>query len=600
MPLSFSVFNYTAISVLLFSYAVGTSLLDLRQSNPSIFTTNNKSSTTFFNYYGHLLYEVLKNLATSEIKLLLVANMAANCVLLTFKSVLFLILGKLRDIERSSLNEQIINYVLFKVVFIGAVLEPDVIELLLWSSWFCLIGFFKMLTFIAKSRAEHHNVSPIITKSERVKLLGLLFCILGFDLIWSCSAVLVFEEAGLSTLCLLLFEPVLVAIESILIIAKYFINGQLGASNDNSDSELDDGGITLNDQEESVVLHFSILYYAELLSTLLKLSLKLSHFIHIWTLNGLSFTLIDAILFLNMRSAILKLKSKITSHMNYRNIVIALEKNSTTVEEISEIDDVCAICLRTMTKNVKRLPCGHYYHFSCLCKWLERIETKPTCPVCRKPLLSDDHNHHHHNNGNNVNNDSPNTTNLDYDAINVNNLDPITTAMMNTDTTRLSLNLSLNLNVEGQTTNDSEAGGRFSSILSWPSWLPTPQFSFIVTPTPLNSNGDNDNNNNGGDNNGGRDLLTGDRNMDDMDDFIGNTRMMDEDDINIDYAADNGNVENFSLAEPFLSNPVERHIAFQMRKTKLLNEARRRYKEKEEEQMRILENSQSHFSSYFF
>ena len=157
MPLSFSVFNYTAISVLLFSYAVGTSLLDLRQSNPSIFTTNNKSSTTFFNYYGHLLYEVLKNLATSEIKLLLVANMAANCVLLTFKSVLFLILGKLRDIERSSLNEQIINYVLFKVVFIGAVLEPDVIELLLWSSWFCLIGFFKMLTFIAKSRAEHHN-----------------------------------------------------------------------------------------------------------------------------------------------------------------------------------------------------------------------------------------------------------------------------------------------------------------------------------------------------------------------------------------------------------------------------------------------------------
>ena len=31
---------------------------------------------------------------------------------------------------------------------------------------------------------------------------------------------LVFEEAGLSTLCLLLFEPVLVAIESILIIAK--------------------------------------------------------------------------------------------------------------------------------------------------------------------------------------------------------------------------------------------------------------------------------------------------------------------------------------------------------------------------------------------
>lgn len=549
MPLTLNLINYTSISIILFSYAVGSSLLDLRNTETfgrrttTIKTNKNNSDydkfANFFSYCVHIMYELLRHFSTSEIKLLIFANMIANFVILTFKSVLFFVIGNMRDIEKTALNEYAINYLLFKVVFIGAILEPDVIELLLWSSWFCLIGFFKMLAFVSKYRAEHHSVSPITTKSERVKLLGLLFSILGFAVIWGGSAIFVFKEAGFSTLCLLLFEPIIVAIDTVFIIVKYITNGSI------NDCEIDDENNTSENSEESVVLHFSILYYAELLATILNLSLKLSHFVHIWALNGLSLTLIDAILFLNMRSAILKLRSKLKAHFNYRNIVQALEANSTTVEEISEIDDVCAICLRAMSHNVKKLPCGHYYHFSCLCKWLERIETQPKCPVCRSPLLSGNINYHENNN---IVNNSNSATNNNFNIDNSTNSNSNNT-MIGSDTTTLSLNLTLNLNVEGQVTTDSEDGGRFSSILRWPSWLPTPRFSLNVTPTtnPVDTEDD----------------VTADNNDNNIDN-------MNLDDSNDKKEAD----EIFSLADTFLSSPAERHRQFQKRKAKLLHEAR--------------------------
>ena len=432
----------------------------------------------------------------------------------------------------------------------------------------------KMLAFVSKKRAEHHGVNPVTTKAERVKLVGLVISTLGFDVIWGCSAAFVFKEAGVSTICLLLFDPVNIAIESILTTVKYVVKGQdFNKDANDSDEDETDGA---SDQEESVVLYFSMLYYVDFVASLLKLGLSLCHFVHIWVLNGLSFTLIDAILFLNMRSSALKLTAKVSSHMNYRRIVDALENNTTTVQEISEIDDVCAICLRKMTKNVKKLPCGHYYHFGCLCRWLERLETNPTCPVCRKPLLSD---RPQPRSGNIVDASSVEST-----ARNTGNNDNHDQETELERTTTLSLNLTVNLNVEGQPRNDSETGGRFSSILSWPGWLPTPNFSLNVTPTQ-----------------GGRDALDAAHNQDSGQNSTLQAENVLEDDAEL--KANNVDVEpgekvEFSLAEPFHDSPEARHAAFQERKARLLEEARRRYRQKKEEE-RLRRQENAGLSSYF-
>lgn len=48
------------------------------------------------------------------------------------------------------------------------------------------------------------------------------------------------------------------------------------------------------------------------------------------------------------------------------------------------MSDTCAICLSGMkkTRNTKVLPCGHYFHNTCLEQWKEG-----TCPMCRKDYL---------------------------------------------------------------------------------------------------------------------------------------------------------------------------------------------------------------------
>ena len=46
-----------------------------------------------------------------------------------------------------------------------------------------------------------------------------------------------------------------------------------------------------------------------------------------------------------------------------------------------EKKNVCVICLENVCeKSVKRLPCCHSFHQTCIDKWLEK---KPSCPTCR-------------------------------------------------------------------------------------------------------------------------------------------------------------------------------------------------------------------------
>ena len=54
-------------------------------------------------------------------------------------------------------------------------------------------------------------------------------------------------------------------------------------------------------------------------------------------------------------------------------------------EELEKLDDCCAICRETM-KQAKVLPCGHYFHYSCLRSWLEQSHS---CPVCRASLVEE-------------------------------------------------------------------------------------------------------------------------------------------------------------------------------------------------------------------
>lgn len=55
-------------------------------------------------------------------------------------------------------------------------------------------------------------------------------------------------------------------------------------------------------------------------------------------------------------------------------------------EQLSELNDVCAICFNEMNQ-AKITNCGHFYHASCLRKWLY---VKDTCPMCHQKIHVND------------------------------------------------------------------------------------------------------------------------------------------------------------------------------------------------------------------
>ena len=44
----------------------------------------------------------------------------------------------------------------------------------------------------------------------------------------------------------------------------------------------------------------------------------------------------------------------------------------------------CSICLESMTKNIIKLECNHYYHKDCAEEWLCKCSNK--CPICKTEI----------------------------------------------------------------------------------------------------------------------------------------------------------------------------------------------------------------------
>lgn len=127
---------------------------------------------------------------------------------------------------------------------------------------------------------------------------------------------------------------------------------------------------------------------------LLAYTLTVVHFLHIWTLHGLQFTLIDGVLALHLHSALSAAGKKIAERRNLNRIARDLDamfEDATEMELAKSTDVFCCICLGTMsTGSVKKVGCGHLYHTHCLREVVERARSieAAKCPLCRASVLS--------------------------------------------------------------------------------------------------------------------------------------------------------------------------------------------------------------------
>ncbi|PYH47676.1 E3 ubiquitin-protein ligase HRD1 [Aspergillus saccharolyticus JOP 1030-1] len=144
------------------------------------------------------------------------------------------------------------------------------------------------------------------------------------------------------------------------------------------------------------------IFYLDLLTDFLKLTVYLTFFAILFTFYGLPIHI--------LRDVVVTIRSfgrRIMDFVRYRNATRDMNErySDATAEEVAR-EEVCIICREEMTQwyragqggqpaqqqgrasdrlRPKKLPCGHILHFACLRSWLERQQN---CPTCRRPVVA--------------------------------------------------------------------------------------------------------------------------------------------------------------------------------------------------------------------
>jgi len=269
----------------------------------------------------------------------------------------FIVFGALRREEQKAMSESLWHYVLLKLVFLGAILDPSLHDISTWASVLAVSGFLKMSLVLARMRIQHLTQREVASKQQHATMVLHTLCVLVCNCGWGAILVHFFAAAGYSVLALLLFESVLVMLDGCHTIVVHL--GYL------------------------LAVHPSYVYYADLLKEGLSLGAMLYNYLHMWRLrwsSGLSFTLLDVLLVVHLRHILIGLTTKITQHRKYVQAAQNMEAwfPCATQEELGLNADVCVICMEQLDR-AKKLPCKHLFHSECLQSWLRHDSSCPTC-----------------------------------------------------------------------------------------------------------------------------------------------------------------------------------------------------------------------------
>ncbi|MCO5576559.1 hypothetical protein L7F22_030371 [Adiantum nelumboides] len=297
-----------------------------------------------------------------------------------------------RQEEIQKLVERLINYFIFKGLFLALIAQPDVMQITLWLVWFSVLGFLKVFQGLAKDRLERLNASPTATMFAHGRVFAVLVLVLMFSLFWIQLCVFMFKDTGINTLLLLLFEPLSMAFDTLQAVVIHGVQlydtwhrhtvDEVPKTKQARPSERYAAAAAW-EWRGSLLQNFG--FAMDVVSYLLALS----HCLHIWWLRGLAFKLVDGVLFLNLRALLSAILKRIKGFMKVKTAMSTLQcaLPDATEEELLAYDDDCAICKEPMGK-AKQLPCAHLFHLPCLRSWLDQgLAEAYSCPTCRRPLF---------------------------------------------------------------------------------------------------------------------------------------------------------------------------------------------------------------------
>ncbi|KAI8647745.1 hypothetical protein BD408DRAFT_334215 [Parasitella parasitica] len=234
-----------------------------------------------------------------------------------------------------------LNFLLFKVIFIGAVMEPVWRHILRLSMWIGVLGFMRIFSLLSRDRLDNLTTVAFVSLKKYYKITVFLSTILFSNIIWYLGSLYLFP----TSLAFLTLEFLPVVLDTIQVLIKYTTH--------------------LMDQwrENGFESKRLINYYTELSADVLILGCTLLQYLQLMWMHGISFGLVDIVLFLNVRSVLKNLHSKVIIYRErWRAMSYVRDRYvDASAEELSNHNDDCAICRERM-KTAKKLACGHLFH----------------------------------------------------------------------------------------------------------------------------------------------------------------------------------------------------------------------------------------------
>jgi len=287
--------------------------------------------------------------------------------------------ARLYEEELGRLTSKAASYMAAKTVLL-AVLAPDPLGLVLWLSWFSLLGFLRSVACLVGLRMQRIRQEPTAPRGTR-RLVTLAHMLLGSSFWWLGVAALFTRaaNAGWQTFFLLGVDCILLTADTLAALSKRWCMD-----------------VAVWERRRRLEAHLDLAY-----DVLCASAVVLQH-AHTWLINGLWGTLLDLFLSVNVYAEVVALAARLTAHSKFCERAAEVRLCPVASPgELRAFDDHCAVCLERLTAEEgdgrrsgeegrmaatlgrpRRLCCGHIFHSACLSAWLEQHRS---CPTCRAP-----------------------------------------------------------------------------------------------------------------------------------------------------------------------------------------------------------------------
>ena len=169
------------------------------------------------------LLSTLLVVCATPIGLCAALNLFLGGLLCASRLVQWYVFGKLRVAEWQRLWDRLLNYSMGQLVILGAVVEPDVGELLLWTAFSAAVGVLSVSSGLCRDRLEYMCHLPTRASAwSYARVIGLQVALGGGALGLACGVTALLRDAGASALSLFLFQCALLVVDCCHTLVQWF------------------------------------------------------------------------------------------------------------------------------------------------------------------------------------------------------------------------------------------------------------------------------------------------------------------------------------------------------------------------------------------